>query len=110
MATTRNFLHSILLQQGYQITQYWRPVAEDGCLEVPATGGSENSGIRWKRVRIERVQIEQDSGKSLHDSKEKMSLIDLNRAGDLMLLVMLSNVEVNLIFDGLCTVESNSGR
>lgn len=76
-------LFSVSLQQGYQITQYWKPIAENGSLSMPTTYGCDDNTICWKDVQIERVQIEQDSGKSLHDNKARVSLIDLNRAGNI---------------------------
>jgi len=62
---------------GYQITQHRKPIATNGFLDIP----SQNSSNKLKRVRINQIQIEQDSGKSLHDDTEDMTLIDLNRAG-----------------------------
>jgi aspartyl-tRNA(Asn)/glutamyl-tRNA(Gln) amidotransferase subunit B len=65
------------LPKGYQISQYDKPLAEHGFIEVPATGGK-------KRIGITRVHLEEDAGKSLHegfpDSDEKTA-IDLNRTG-----------------------------
>ncbi len=66
---------------GYQITQHERPVAENGWLDYiwrePRPGQEPQIG----RATIRRIQIEQDTGKSLHDEKGGRSLIDLNRAG-----------------------------
>src|SRR5512137_467723 len=66
------------LPKGYQISQYARPLAEDGGLEIPAADGS------LRRIRIQRVHMEEDAGKLLHEgfpwSAEK-SGVDLNRAG-----------------------------
>uniref|UniRef100_UPI00358FF8B6 glutamyl-tRNA(Gln) amidotransferase subunit B, mitochondrial isoform X2 n=1 Tax=Myxine glutinosa TaxID=7769 RepID=UPI00358FF8B6 len=61
---------------GYQITQQRVPVAERGVLRVPGEwhGRERNLGITC-------VQLEQDSGKSLHDAAEGLTLVDLNRAG-----------------------------
>jgi aspartyl-tRNA(Asn)/glutamyl-tRNA(Gln) amidotransferase subunit B len=65
------------LPKGYQISQYDKPLAEFGCIEVPAEGGK-------KKIGITRVHLEEDAGKSLHegfaDSDEKTA-IDLNRTG-----------------------------
>jgi aspartyl-tRNA(Asn)/glutamyl-tRNA(Gln) amidotransferase subunit B len=65
------------LPKGYQISQYDKPLAEHGYIEVPASGGK-------KKIRITRVHLEEDAGKSLHegfpDSDEKTA-IDLNRTG-----------------------------
>src|ERR1700692_3131127 len=65
------------LPKGYQISQYDRPLAEHGFIEIPAAHGK-------KRIRVTRVHLEEDAGKSLHegfpDSSEKTA-IDLNRTG-----------------------------
>jgi aspartyl-tRNA(Asn)/glutamyl-tRNA(Gln) amidotransferase subunit B len=65
------------LPKGYQISQYDRPLAEFGFIDVPAERGQ-------KKIGITRVHLEEDAGKSLHegfpDSGEKTA-IDLNRTG-----------------------------
>ncbi|HWO28043.1 MAG TPA: Asp-tRNA(Asn)/Glu-tRNA(Gln) amidotransferase subunit GatB [Candidatus Acidoferrum sp.] len=65
------------LPKGYQISQYDKPLAEHGFIEIPAAHGK-------KRIRVTRVHLEEDAGKSLHegfpDSDEKTA-IDLNRTG-----------------------------
>jgi aspartyl-tRNA(Asn)/glutamyl-tRNA(Gln) amidotransferase subunit B len=65
------------LPKGYQISQYDKPLAEFGYIEVPSEGSKNKIGIT-------RVHLEEDAGKSLHegfpDSDEKTA-IDLNRAG-----------------------------
>src|SRR6266852_5336883 len=65
------------LPKGYQISQYDRPLAEQGFIEIPA-----RSGV--KKIGITRLHLEEDAGKSLHegfaDSAEKTA-IDLNRSG-----------------------------
>ena len=70
------------LPKGYQISQYDRPLAEHGFIEVPA-GGVKNRGDK-KKIGITRVHLEEDAGKSLHegfpDAGEKTA-IDLNRTG-----------------------------
>jgi aspartyl-tRNA(Asn)/glutamyl-tRNA(Gln) amidotransferase subunit B len=70
------------LPKGYQISQYDKPLAEFGFIEVPA-GGGKNQG-KTKKIGITRVHLEEDAGKSLHegfpDSDEKTA-IDLNRTG-----------------------------
>ncbi|MGD2215410.1 MAG: Asp-tRNA(Asn)/Glu-tRNA(Gln) amidotransferase subunit GatB [Gemmatimonadales bacterium] len=64
------------LPKGYQISQYDRPLATDGWLDFRA---EERSGL--SRVRIRRLHIEEDSGKSLHDRFAAKTAVDLNRAG-----------------------------
>ena len=69
------------LPKGYQISQYDKPLAEFGFIEIPAGGVGKNEK---KKIGITRVHLEEDAGKSLHegfpDSDEKTA-IDLNRTG-----------------------------
>ncbi|VDL81031.1 unnamed protein product [Schistocephalus solidus] len=65
---------------GYQITQNLSPLAQNGWLDFLWSDGSPNS-VQVSRASIRRIQLEQDTGKSLHDEKNGRSLIDLNRAG-----------------------------
>jgi aspartyl-tRNA(Asn)/glutamyl-tRNA(Gln) amidotransferase subunit B len=70
------------LPQGYQISQYKRPIVGEGVVEVGADPGS-GSGASGEtlKVGIERLHLEQDAGKSLHDQHPEYSYVDLNRAG-----------------------------
>jgi len=63
------------LPQGYQISQYKSPIVGEGEIQVDLT--PEHS----IRVGVERLHIEQDAGKSLHDQSPTMSFVDLNRSG-----------------------------
>ncbi|MBI1418548.1 MAG: Asp-tRNA(Asn)/Glu-tRNA(Gln) amidotransferase subunit GatB [Limimaricola sp.] len=63
------------LPQGYQISQLYHPIVGEG--EVIVEMGP---GIA-RRVRIERIHLEQDAGKSIHDMDPAMSFVDLNRTG-----------------------------
>ncbi len=63
------------LPQGYQITQFAYPIVGEGEVLIDLADGSEKS------IGIERMHIEQDAGKSIHDIDPKKSFIDLNRAG-----------------------------
>jgi aspartyl-tRNA(Asn)/glutamyl-tRNA(Gln) amidotransferase subunit B len=63
------------LPQGYQISQLYHPIVGEG--EVIVEMGS---GIA-RRVRIERIHLEQDAGKSIHDMDPARSFVDLNRTG-----------------------------
>jgi aspartyl-tRNA(Asn)/glutamyl-tRNA(Gln) amidotransferase subunit B len=63
------------LPQGYQISQYKSPIVGDGEVLVDLPDGET------ARVGIERLHLEQDAGKSLHDQHASMSLVDLNRSG-----------------------------
>ena len=63
------------LPQGYQISQYKSPIVGDGEVIVDLDGGEAVT------IGIERLHLEQDAGKSLHDQHPNMSAIDLNRSG-----------------------------
>jgi aspartyl-tRNA(Asn)/glutamyl-tRNA(Gln) amidotransferase subunit B len=63
------------LPQGYQISQYKSPIVGEGEVVVDLDGGEAVT------VGIERLHLEQDAGKSLHDQHPNMSAIDLNRSG-----------------------------
>lgn len=63
------------LPQGYQISQFDEPLIRGGSLNIPITND------KTKTIRIERIHVEQDAGKSLHDQLPNNSLIDLNRSG-----------------------------
>lgn len=72
---------AIFFQAGYQITQQRRPIAVDGGLTYSFLRKMKRSQIIRKHVHIKQIQLEQDSGKSLHDDVHNQTLIDLNRAG-----------------------------
>jgi aspartyl-tRNA(Asn)/glutamyl-tRNA(Gln) amidotransferase subunit B len=63
------------LPQGYQISQYKSPIVGEGEVVVDLDDGSSIT------VGIERLHLEQDAGKSLHDQSPTMSFVDLNRSG-----------------------------
>jgi aspartyl-tRNA(Asn)/glutamyl-tRNA(Gln) amidotransferase subunit B len=63
------------LPQGYQISQYKSPIVGEGEIIV------DLSPTESVRVGIERLHLEQDAGKSLHDQSPTMSFVDLNRSG-----------------------------
>ena len=63
------------LPQGYQISQYKSPVVGEGAVTLDLEGGGTAT------VGIERLHLEQDAGKLLHDQHPQMSFVDLNRAG-----------------------------
>jgi aspartyl-tRNA(Asn)/glutamyl-tRNA(Gln) amidotransferase subunit B len=67
------------LPQGYQISQYDQPIVGEGAVVVEVPDG--NGGFEEVRIGIERLHLEQDAGKSLHDQHPTMSLVDLNRSG-----------------------------
>ncbi|XP_060102638.1 glutamyl-tRNA(Gln) amidotransferase subunit B, mitochondrial isoform X2 [Heteronotia binoei] len=68
------------LPAGYQITQQRLPIAVNGRLSYSLCTGKNQNELVTKTVRIKQIQLEQDSGKSLHDDVRQQSLIDLNRA------------------------------
>ncbi|EKS38340.1 MAG TPA: Asp-tRNA(Asn)/Glu-tRNA(Gln) amidotransferase GatCAB subunit B [Afipia sp.] len=63
------------LPQGYQISQYKSPIVGEGAVVVDLPGGESVT------VGIERLHLEQDAGKLLHDQHPSMSFVDLNRSG-----------------------------
>ncbi|XP_016066695.1 PREDICTED: glutamyl-tRNA(Gln) amidotransferase subunit B, mitochondrial [Miniopterus natalensis] len=77
------------LPAGYQITQQRLPIAVNGSLTYSVCLGKKRSQVINKIVRIKQIQLEQDSGKSLHDDLRSQTLIDLNRAGVGLLEVVL---------------------
>src|SRR6201990_3570862 len=69
------------LPQGYQISQYKQPIVGEGEVIVDLADGESIT------VGIERLHLEQDAGKSLHDRHATMSYVDLNRAGGALMEV-----------------------
>ena len=63
------------LPQGYQISQLYHPIVGEGEVLVEMGAGVA------RNVRIERIHLEQDAGKSIHDMDPNMSFVDLNRTG-----------------------------
>ena len=63
------------LPQGYQISQFEQPIVGEGKVIIDLEKGVE------KEVRIERLHLEQDAGKSIHDQHPSYSYVDLNRSG-----------------------------
>ncbi|NHQ74110.1 Asp-tRNA(Asn)/Glu-tRNA(Gln) amidotransferase subunit GatB [Roseovarius gahaiensis] len=63
------------LPQGYQISQLYHPLVGEGEILVDMEPGIA------RKVRIERIHVEQDAGKSIHDMDPAMSFVDLNRTG-----------------------------
>jgi aspartyl-tRNA(Asn)/glutamyl-tRNA(Gln) amidotransferase subunit B len=64
------------LPQGYQISQYEKPIVGEGEIEIDLPDGTV------KKIGIERLHLEQDAGKSLHDQHPQKSYVDLNRSGN----------------------------
>ena len=62
------------LPQGYQISQYKDPIVGEGFVEIETENGQ-------KKIGVERLHLEQDAGKSLHDQDPNLTFVDLNRSG-----------------------------
>lgn len=76
------------LPQGYQISQFLDPIVGEGHLDITLEDGTK------KTIHIERIHLEQDAGKSIHDQHPKLSLIDLNRSG-IALMEIVSKPDMN---------------
>uniref|UniRef100_A0A6B2L5M4 Aspartyl/Glutamyl-tRNA(Gln) amidotransferase subunit B/E catalytic domain-containing protein n=1 Tax=Arcella intermedia TaxID=1963864 RepID=A0A6B2L5M4_9EUKA len=76
------------LPMGYQITQYFEPIVSGGVLDLYIDEETT------KTIRIDRIQLETDSGKSIHDAHPHLTLIDLNRAG-IGLFEIISQPDIN---------------
>ena len=63
------------LPQGYQISQLYHPIVGEGVISIDLEDGSTRD------IGVERIHLEQDAGKSIHDQDPKRSFIDLNRTG-----------------------------
>ena len=63
------------LPQGYQISQYLQPVVGEGCVTIDLKDGTT------REIGIERLHLEQDAGKSMHDQHPDLTFVDLNRSG-----------------------------
>jgi aspartyl-tRNA(Asn)/glutamyl-tRNA(Gln) amidotransferase subunit B len=70
------------LPQGYQISQLYHPIVGEGELEVERDDGSTFT------VRIERLHLEQDAGKSIHDMDPHSTYVDLNRSGTALMEIV----------------------
>lgn len=62
------------LPKGYQISQHTTPICRNGYMEVDSNGAS-------KKIRINRIHMEEDAGKSVHGDSDNATLLDFNRAG-----------------------------
>ncbi|MFP8881354.1 MAG: Asp-tRNA(Asn)/Glu-tRNA(Gln) amidotransferase subunit GatB [Myxococcota bacterium] len=76
------------LPKGYQISQFEEPLATEGWIEIRVGGNGEDDGkgegSKSKRIRLTRIHMEEDAGKSIHDdgvAGSDATLIDLNRCG-----------------------------
>jgi aspartyl-tRNA(Asn)/glutamyl-tRNA(Gln) amidotransferase subunit B len=62
------------LPKGYQISQHTTPICKGGFVSITTSDGT-------KEIELNRIHIEEDAGKSIHDLEDNFSCIDLNRAG-----------------------------
>ncbi|MGQ9798451.1 MAG: Asp-tRNA(Asn)/Glu-tRNA(Gln) amidotransferase subunit GatB [Ignavibacterium sp.] len=75
------------LPKGYQISQYEEPICENGYIEIVSSDKSV------KKIRIKRIHMEEDAGKSIHDQDE-YTLVDLNRCG-VPLIEIVTEPDIN---------------
>ena len=68
------------LPQGYQISQYKDPIVGEGTITI-SLGPDKQGNFEDIEIGIERLHLEQDAGKSMHDQHPSMSFVDLNRSG-----------------------------
>lgn len=67
------------LPQGYQISQLYHPLVGEGAIEISLD--EKNPDGPTKRIGVERIHVEQDAGKLMHDQHPTRSYVDLNRSG-----------------------------
>ena len=79
------------LPQGYQISQLYHPLVGEGSVTVLTDDKDEASA---KTIGVERIHVEQDAGKLMHDQHPTMSYVDLNRSG-VALMEIVSKPEMN---------------
>lgn len=87
------------LPQGYQISQFSDPIVGEGAVEIDLENGEK------KTIRIERIHLEQDAGKSIHDQHPTLSLIDLNRCG-VALMEIVSKPDMSSPFEAASYVKT----
>ena len=75
------------LPQGYQISQFKDPIVGNGFIDIVLDD-------QTKRIGIERLHLEQDAGKSLHDQDPNLTFVDLNRSG-IALMEIVSNPDMS---------------
>ena len=67
------------LPQGYQISQLYHPLVGEGAIEISLDDKNPDADV--KTIGVERIHVEQDAGKLMHDQHPTMSYVDLNRSG-----------------------------
>ncbi len=83
------------LPQGYQISQLYHPIVGEGVVTVQV-GPSSNGSFESVDIGVERLHLEQDAGKSMHDQHPTMSYVDLNRSG-VALMEIVSKPDIRSI-------------
>jgi aspartyl-tRNA(Asn)/glutamyl-tRNA(Gln) amidotransferase subunit B len=63
------------LPKGYQISQHTAPICDGGIVSIPLPGGGQRD------IRLNRIHLEEDAGKSMHDQDPSFTMVDYNRAG-----------------------------
>jgi aspartyl-tRNA(Asn)/glutamyl-tRNA(Gln) amidotransferase subunit B len=75
------------LPKGYQVSQHTTPICKNGFVKIKTASGTKN-------IRLNRIHMEEDAGKSLHDIDDNYTCIDLNRAG-VPLLEIVSEPDIH---------------
>ncbi len=83
------------LPQGYQISQLYHPIVGEGTVAVQV-GPDPQGNFESVEIGIERLHLEQDAGKSMHDQHPTMSFVDLNRSG-VALMEIVSKPDIRSI-------------
>ena len=89
------------LPQGYQISQLYEPIVGKGKIAI------QTEEKLTKEIGIERIHLEQDAGKSIHDMDPTTSFVDLNRTG-IALMEIVSKPEINSPYEVLQVLHSLS--
>ena len=106
------------LPQGYQISQFDQPIVGEGVVSVERDDGTTFE------VRIERLHLEQDAGKSLHDQDPNATYVDLNRAGTALMEIVskpdmrtseeaaayVKKIRTILVYLGTCDGDMDKGN
>jgi len=83
------------LPKGYQISQYSAPLSKKGYLDVPVVIKAK---VKNKKIRIERIHLEEDTGKLIHPQGTNYSLIDFNRAG-IPLMELVTEPDIHSVLE-----------
>lgn len=76
------------LPKGYQISQYDKPICQNGTLEIDIPANDETRQRPWAKIKIKRVHLEEDAAKLTHSGDGKNSLVDYNRSGTPLLEIV----------------------